>query len=79
VDTFGEVIGITTAVIRGDNSANAAPQGIDLAISIDSAKPIIQDLINNGKVQRGLLGVSFVQITDSLKAQFNLPVGQGSD
>ena len=77
VDTFGEVIGITTAVIRGDSSTNAAAQGIGLAISIDSAKPIIQDLINNGKVQRGLLGVSFVQITDSLKAQLNLPVGQG--
>jgi len=77
VDTFGEVIGITTAVIRGDTSTNAAAQGIGLAISIDSAKPIIQDLINNGKVQRGLLGVSFVQITDSLKAQLNLPVGQG--
>ena len=77
MDTFGEVIGITTAVIRGDNSANAAAQGIGLAISIDSAKPIIQDLINTGKVQRGLLGASLIQITDSLQAQFNLPVSQG--
>ena len=73
VDTLGEVIGITTAVIRGDNGVNASAQGIGLAISIDSAKPIIQDLINTGKVQRGQLGAQLVQITDSLQAQFSLP------
>jgi Trypsin-like serine proteases, typically periplasmic, contain C-terminal PDZ domain len=77
VDRFGEVIGITTAVIRGDTSGNGAAQGIGLAISIDSAKPIIQDLINAGQVQRGLIGASLVQITDSLQVQFGLPVSQG--
>ncbi len=46
----GEVVGITTAVI-----GNA--EGIGLAISIDSAKPIVDELVSSGKVQRGFLGI----------------------
>ena len=52
VDKHGKVVGITTAVIRGD------AEGIGLAISIDSAKPVIDELIKSGKVNRGVLGVS---------------------
>ena len=57
----GKVVGITTAVIRGD------AEGIGLAISIDSAKPIIDELIINGAVDRGLLGIT---IADSSFAFF---------
>ena len=55
----GEVIGITTAVIRGN------AEGIGLAISIDSAKPIVDELIANGKVDRGFLGVNISPVTPS--------------
>jgi S1-C subfamily serine protease len=55
----GEVVGITTAVIRGN------AEGIGLAISIDSAKPIVDELIANGKIDRGLLGVNISPITPS--------------
>jgi S1-C subfamily serine protease len=51
VNMQGRVVGITTAVIRGD------AEGIGLAISIDSAKPVIDELIKSGKVNRGFLGV----------------------
>jgi S1-C subfamily serine protease len=67
----GRVIGITTAVIRGD------AEGIGLAIAIDSAKPIIDELIANGKIDRGLLGITIVPITDSLASQLDLPVDYG--
>jgi len=49
----GKVVGITTAVIRGN------AEGIGLAISIDSARPIIDELISNGEVDRGVLGIQF--------------------
>ena len=52
VNAQGKVVGITTAVIRGN------AEGIGLAISIDSAKPIIDELISNGEVDRGVLGIS---------------------
>jgi serine protease Do len=71
VNSDGEVVGITTAVIRGE------AEGIGLVIAIDTAKPIIDELIDSGRVDRGLLGVTITEITPSLAAQFGLPVDQG--
>jgi serine protease Do len=51
----GTVIGITTAVVRGQ------AEGIGLAISIDSARPIIEELIERGEVNRGFIGIEIVQ------------------
>ncbi len=73
----GEVIGITTAIITQSQSGVLA-QGIGLAIAIDTAKPIIDELIAKGEVDRGFLGVrGMVQITPSLKEQFGLAVDRG--
>ncbi len=71
VNLHGEVVGITTAVIRGN------AEGIGLAISIDTAEPIISELISNGRVNRGVLGVTIQEITPSLAQQFDLAVDHG--
>jgi S1-C subfamily serine protease len=71
VDSRGRVVGITTAVIRGN------AEGIGLAISIDSARPIIEELIRDGRVKRGKLGVTIVAITPSMATQFGLAVDSG--
>jgi serine protease Do len=71
VDADGEVVGITTAVIRGD------AEGIGLAIAIDTAEPVIRELIDNGAVDRGFLGVTIQEITPSLAQQFDLAVDHG--
>jgi len=71
IDAKGRVVGITTAVIRGN------AEGIGLAISIDSARPIIEEIISDGRVNRGLLGVTIVEITPSLAQQFQLAVDRG--
>ena len=71
VNTNGEVVGITTAVIRGN------AEGIGLAISIDTAEPIIQELIAGGSVNRGFLGITIQEITPSLAQQFDLAVDHG--
>ena len=71
VDTTGQIIGITTAAITG------GAEGVGFAISSDTAKPIVQDLVANGKVVRAYLGASVVPITASLAASFNLPVDHG--
>lgn len=71
VNASGEVVGITTAVIRGN------AEGIGLAIAIDTARPIVEELIQFGKVDRGFLGVSIVQVTESLAGQLDLPVDYG--
>ncbi len=71
VNKRGEVVGITTAVIRGQ------AEGIGLAISIDSARPIVQELIESGRVDRGFLGVTIVEVTPSLADSFDLAVDEG--
>jgi S1-C subfamily serine protease len=71
VNMSGEVVGITTAVIRGN------AEGIGLAISIDSAKPVIDELINNvarstaaPRHQHRALGSSFAAFSCSVDASF---------
>jgi S1-C subfamily serine protease len=71
VNRNGEVVGITTAVIRGQ------AEGIGLAISIDSARPIVAELIEKGQVDRGFLGVTIVEITPALAESFDLAVEHG--
>ena len=70
VDDRGRVIGINTAIIIG-------AQSIGFAISIDVAKPIVQELLQNGFVSRGFLGVQFTDITPSLARNLNLPADEG--
>ena len=70
VDDRGRVIGINTAIISG-------AQSIGFAISIDVAKPIVQELLQNGFVARGFLGVQFTDITPSLARNLNLPADEG--
>ena len=71
VNSFGEVIGITTAVIRGQ------AEGVGFAISMHTVQPIINELIENGQVERGFLGVVLADITPSLATQLDLPVEHG--
>ncbi len=54
----GELIGINTAIF----SRSGGYQGIGFAIPIDMAKKITQDLIRDGEVTRGWLGVSIQPI-----------------
>ena len=70
VDDRGRVIGINTAIISG-------AQSIGFAISIDVVKPIVQELLQNGFVARGFLGVRFTDITPSLARNLNLPADEG--
>jgi S1-C subfamily serine protease len=71
VNMYGEVVGITTQVIRG------TAEGIGFAISIDTAKPIVEELIAKGRVERGYLGVNQINITPSIAKEYDLPVDSG--
>jgi S1-C subfamily serine protease len=71
VNSAAEVVGITTQVIRG------SAEGLGFAISIDTAKPIVQELIAKGRVERGVLGISLVNITPEIAQEFDLAVESG--
>ena len=55
VDADGKVVGINTAVIRGN------AEGIGFAIAIDRVRPVIED-IRKGTSERPFLGVSFLTV-----------------
>src|SRR5262245_63376976 len=66
----GEVIGINTAIIQG-------AQGIGFAISINSAKPIVQELLAHGRIVRPVIGIVPVSVTPQIAAAYDLPVDRG--
>lgn len=66
----GEVVGVNTAGLGGST-------GISFAISIDSAIPIIKQLVAEGRIVRGFLGIVPVTITRSIARQATLPVNTG--
>jgi serine protease DegS len=60
VDTSGRLLGINTLIYTGnsDGKATATGIGISLAIPVNLAVFVMQDLIDYGEVIRGWLGVS---------------------
>ncbi len=69
----GEVIGINTAIY----APTGVFSGIGFAIPINSAKEILDTLIEKGKVSRGWLGVEIVAVDEAIANQFGLPKKQG--
>lgn len=65
INLKGEVIGINTAIM-------AQGQGIGFAIPINTAKELISQLKDKGKVTRGWLGVMIQKVTPDLARAFNL-------
>jgi serine protease Do len=70
VSSSGEVIGVNTAIISGS-------QGIGFAINIDEAKVVAAQLIEQGFVNRGFLGISPVNLSPSLANLVHVPVMEG--
>ena len=68
----GELIGINTAIF----SRSGGYQGIGFAIPINMAKKITQDLIRDGEVTRGWLGVSILPIDPELDATLKAHAGK---
>jgi serine peptidase DegS len=54
INTRGELVGINTAVIAGDQTM---PEGLGFAIPINLVRGVMQQLIAHGRVIRGNLGV----------------------
>jgi S1-C subfamily serine protease len=75
IDATGKVIGINSQIATG-NGGNGSV-GIGFAVPIDTAKEIIPDLKQSGRVDRGYLGVEARTVDKTLK-DLNLPVGHGA-
>ena len=71
VNTKGEVIAINTA-----NMPYA--QGIGFAVPVNTAKSILKELIENGRVTRPWIGVASMKVTPQLARYYGLPASEGA-
>jgi putative serine protease PepD len=72
----GQVIGINTAGLEG--TASVPAQGINFAISVQTAKSVSEALIKDGKVDRGYMGITVATVTPQDAQANGLPVSQGA-
>jgi serine protease Do len=73
VNLAGEVIGITSLKV-----SQVGVEGMGYAISIDSAMPIIEDLIQSGYVTRPWLGVGLYTVDEFAIMTYDLAVDEGA-
>jgi serine protease Do len=73
-NTQGEVIGVTSQIF----SRSGGYQGIAFAIPINVAAQVQEQLVKNGKVERGRAGVAIQEVTQSLAESFGLERPQGA-
>jgi S1-C subfamily serine protease len=76
IDATGKVIGINSQIATGGNGSTGSV-GIGFAVPIDTAKQIIPQLKQSGRVDRGYLGIQSVTVDKTLK-DLNLRVGHGA-
>ncbi len=73
-NTAGQVIGINTAIF----SPSGGNVGIAFAIPATAAERIINDLIDDGSIERGWLGVQIAPVSDDIAEAVGLDVAEGA-
>lgn len=74
-NSYGEVVGITTAKYSGTSNSGATIEGIGFAIPIDDVAGMIQDLIKQGYVSGAYLGVMVRDMDSAVSQAYGLPMG----
>lgn len=74
IDTNGNLIGINTAIY----SQSGGSMGIGFAIPVSLAKNIMEEIVKNGTVTRGWIGVEVQELTPELAESFKLPNADGA-
>jgi len=76
VNLRGELVGINTAIIGSKGVSGSV--GIGLAIPVNMALDITEQLLKYGKVKRGYLGVSAQDLTTDLSKAFGINTYKGA-
>jgi serine protease Do len=71
VDLRGKVVGINTFIIS--NTENGGYQGIGFAISSTLAKRVVEEIVKNGRVVRGYIGVIMAPLDQATAQQYGIP------
>ncbi len=74
IDTDGNLIGINSAIY----SRSGGSMGIGFAIPATLARQIMDQIVSQGNVTRGWIGIEAQDITPELAESFRLPVAEGA-
>jgi serine protease DegQ len=75
VDTSGNLVGINTAIFSRSQSGGSL--GIGFAIPVSTARSVMEQIVAQGAVTRGYIGVQAQELTPELAASFKLAKGAG--
>lgn len=70
LNMYGQVIGINSSKIVASGY-----EGLGFAIPMDKAKPIIEELIQKGSVERPVLGVKLDVVSELMAMRYDVPQG----
>ena len=73
INAAGEVVGISTAMY----TQSGGSLGIGFAIPVELAKEVMTQIVQNGRVIRGWLGVSMQKLTPALAESLDIEFGEG--
>jgi len=74
VDSRGNLVGINTAIFSG----TGGNMGIGFALPVSTAKMVLEQIIKNGAVTRGWIGVELQPLTPALAESFKLASPEGA-
>jgi len=75
VDSGGNLIGVNSAIFS--NSPNGGSLGIGFAIPVSIARTVLEQIIRDGEVTRGWLGIEPQELTPEIVAAFELQNVEG--
>jgi serine protease Do len=81
INARGELIGMNTMILTGGGAGfggEAGNVGIGFAVPSNMARQVLDQLVKNGKVSRGYMGVSLQAISRELAPQFGLKNDHGA-
>lgn len=68
IDIHGNLVGVNTAILSHGSGGN---EGVGFAIPMSMVKPVMDQILEHGKVVRGYLGVYIQDITPEIGKAFN--------
>ena len=74
IDASGDLVGINTAIF----SRSGGSMGIGFAIPVSTARMVLEQIVKNGSVTRGWIGVEVQEITPALAESFKLGEARGA-
>jgi len=77
VNVMGQVVGINTAIVRGDGSSGDVAEGLGFAIPSNTVKNVADQIIKKGYVSRAYLGLRSLSITPEVAGANGLPMEWG--